>query len=215
VVGVQHGFGGQEFWDERYRSHPRVWSDRPNPLLIAQVTDLTPGTALDVGAGEGADARWLADRGWRVTALDISPVALERAAAGTAEHRPDLVDRIEWVPADVSTWNPGDRRFDLICAHYFQTPLGHRTLVFTRLAGWVAEGGTMMIVGHHPSDLATTAHRPPMPEVYYTADEVAALLDPAQWTIMTSDAPGRTAPDRDGHDITVRDSVLRARRRPT
>jgi SAM-dependent methyltransferase len=211
---VQHAFGGQEFWDERYRSQTRIWSDRPNAALVGQIADLPPGTALDVGAGEGADARWLADRGWRVTALDISPVALDRAAAGTAEHRPDLVDRIEWLPADVVSWDPGARRFDLVCAHYFQTPPEHRTLVFARMAGWVAGGGTLLIVGHHPTDLQTSAHRPPMPEVFYTAEDVAALLDPAHWTILASDAPGRTVTDPDGNEITVRDAVLRARRTP-
>ncbi len=209
---MQHAVGGREFWDQRYRSHTRVWSDRPNPQLVAGAADLPPGTALDVGAGEGADARWLAGRGWSVTALDISPVALDRAATGTAEHRPELLERIEWVPADVASWEPGARRFDLVNAQYFQTPADHRDLVFRRLAGWVAAGGTLLIVGHHPSDLSTTAHRPPMPEVYYTAADVAALLDPAQWTVLTVAAAGRTAPDRDGNPITVRDSVLRARR---
>ena len=84
----------QESWDERYRSRSALWSRNPNPYLVAEAGDLTPGTALDVGAGEGADAIWLASRGWRVTAVDLSAVALERASAHASELGPDIAGRI-------------------------------------------------------------------------------------------------------------------------
>ena len=74
----------QEFWDERYRSAGRLWSGQPNPQLVAQIAGLPPGDALDAGSGEGADAIWLASRGWAVTAVDVSAVALDRAAAHAA-----------------------------------------------------------------------------------------------------------------------------------
>ena len=78
----------KKFWDERYSSAPAIWSGNPNPQLVAEVADFAPGTALDIGAGEGADALWLAQQGWSVTAVDISTVALDRAAAlTTAEDR--------------------------------------------------------------------------------------------------------------------------------
>ena len=99
-----HGSGqvfGQDFWDERYRSAQRVWSGDPNPQLVAEVTDLPPGRALDVGCGEGADAIWLARSGWTVVAADISGVALERGAQHAREAGPDVAARIEWRQADL------------------------------------------------------------------------------------------------------------------
>jgi len=81
----------QEFWEQRYRSNPSVWSGNANTHLIREAADLTPGTALDVGAGEGADALWLAERGWQVTATDISTVALDRGASHAREAGTELV----------------------------------------------------------------------------------------------------------------------------
>ena len=83
----------EEFWDARYRSAPAIWSGNPNPHLVADAGDLTPGRALDIGAGEGADAIWLAQRGWTVTAVDISGVALQRARAEAERHGPPLFQR--------------------------------------------------------------------------------------------------------------------------
>ena len=88
----------RESYDELYRSAPAVWSGRPNRQLVVEASALTPGTALDAGSGEGGDALWLAERGWRVTAVDFSTVALERAAA-VARAR-GLADRIEWRHED-------------------------------------------------------------------------------------------------------------------
>jgi len=78
----------EEFWDEFYRSRSAVWSGNPNIHLVSEAVHLTPGTALDVGSGEGANAIWLAERGWQVTALDISTVALERGATRAVESAP-------------------------------------------------------------------------------------------------------------------------------
>src|SRR5215471_12746741 len=91
---------GQDFWDERYRSAQRVWSGDPNPQLVAEVTGRRPGRALDVGSGEGADAIWLARRGWSVVAADISSVALERGAQHARDTGPAVLDRIEWRQVD-------------------------------------------------------------------------------------------------------------------
>ena len=86
-----------EFWDERYRSKEQVWSGNPNPHLVEQIADIAPGTALDVGCGEGADAIWLAARGWQVTAADVSQVALDRGARFAAEAGSDVAARITWL----------------------------------------------------------------------------------------------------------------------
>lgn len=95
----------QEFWDARYRSRT-VWSGNPNPLLVEYAAGLTPGTVLDVGSGEGADAIWLASRGWQVTGADLSTVALEHAARNAAEAGEDIAGRITWQHADFLTWDP-------------------------------------------------------------------------------------------------------------
>jgi SAM-dependent methyltransferase len=205
---------GQEFWDERYRAHDAVWSGNPNPQLVAEAEGLPPGTALDAGSGEGADAIWLAGRGWRVTAVDWSGVALERAAAQAARLGADIAGRIDWRREDLTAWDPGAGRYDLVSAQYLHMSPAPRQVLYRRLAAAVAPGGTLLVVGHHPSDLQTTVHRPPTPERFFTGDDIAGLLDPPGWEIITNAAAGRTATDPEGRTVTIHDAVLRARRRP-
>jgi SAM-dependent methyltransferase len=204
---------GEAFWDDRYRSHGALWSGDPNPQLVAEAGDLPPGTALDVGTGEGADAIWLASRGWRVTAVDLSTVALERARAHAARLGAGIAGRIDWLHEDLTTWDPGPGRYDLVSAQYMHLPAAPRQAMFRRLATAVAPGGTLLIVGHHPSDLQTTMPRPPMPELFYTGDDIAAALDPGEWAVITNASPERTATDPDGRTVTIHDAVLRATRR--
>lgn len=204
---------GEAFWDDRYRSHAALWSGKPNPHLVAEAGSLTPGAALDVGAGEGADAIWLAGRGWRVTAVDLSSVALERAAAHAAQAGAGIAGRIDWLHADLLSWDPGPARYDLVSAQYMHLPAASRQALFGRMAMATAPGGTLLIVGHHPSDLQTTMPRPPMPELFYTGDDIAGSLAPGDWDIVTNASPGRTATDPDGRTVTIHDTVLRARRR--
>ena len=203
----------QEAWDERYRSRDALWSGNPNPHLVAQASDLIPGHALDVGAGEGADAIWLAGRGWHVIAVDLSPVALERAHVHADQAGADIAKRINWVHGDVTSWDPGTGRYDLVSVQYMHLPPAPRKAMLEQLATAVAPGGSLLIVGHHPSDLQTTVRRPHTPELLFTGDDIAAGLDPGHWTIITNAAPGRTATDPDGNAVTVHDTVLRAMRR--
>ena len=204
---------GQAFWDERYRSRSELWSGEPNPHLVSHASELGGGTALDVGCGEGADAVWLAERGWQVTAVDVSPVALRRGASRAAEAGADVARRIDWLHEDVRTWGPDPASYDLVSAQFMHLPKEPRETLFRRLATSVAPGGTLLIVGHHPSDLQTTAHRPPMPEIFFTASEVAASLDPHAWEIVVDATPGRSTTDPGGHTLTIHDAVLRALRR--
>lgn len=199
------------FWDERYGSAARIWSGNPNSQLVEEVGGLEPGTALDAGCGEGADTHWLARRGWRVTAMDVSAVALQRGAAHAEEA---IADRITWQQVDLLGWEPDDRRYDLVNAHYMHFPRALREPLFARLAGSVAPGGTLLLVGHHPSDMHTTMHRPPEPDLFFTAEEVAGSLDPDRWEVLAADARPRRVEDPEGREITIRDAVLRARRRP-
>lgn len=200
-------------WDDRYRSRDALWSGKPNRYLVSETDGLTPGLALDAGAGEGADAIWLATRGWRVLAVDISAVALERATAHAIGRGDDIAGRIQWRHEDLASFEPAAAAFDLVTAQYLHLPAVPRRVVFSRLAGAVAPGGTLLIVGHHPSDLQTTMPRPPLPELFYTGDDIAAILHDGEWEIVTSAAPGREATDPDGNAVTIHDTVFRARRR--
>ena len=202
------------FWDERYRTRDALWSGQPNPTLVAEVSGLSPGRALDAGCGEGADTIWLARKGWQVTGIDISTVALDRAAGHAAAAGPETAARITWQQADLLDWAPGRERYDLATAHYMHFPPGSRDGAFGRLAAAVRPGGTLLIVGHHASDIGVVP-RPPIPELFFSGDDIAALLDPAGWEVITNGAPGRdTTHPEHGGPVTVHDAVLRARRHP-
>ena len=203
----------QAAWDERYSAADRMWSGNPNPHLVATAAHLTPGTALEVGSGEGGDAIWLASHGWQVTAVDISVVALERAARHADAAGEEVAARISWQQADVLTWTPPARQFDLVSAQFMQLPRPELESLHRRLAAAVRPGGMLLIVGHHPSDLGTSIGRPHHPELMFTAEQVAATLDPDEWTITVAAAPVREALNPDGEPVTIRDAVLQATRR--
>jgi len=203
----------EERWEEVHRAHTALRGRRPNSQLVAEAGDLAPGTALDAGCGEGADAIWLASRGWRVTAVDFATTALRHAREHAETLDAGITSRIDWVPADLTSWTPTEEHFDLVSAHYVH-PAAPREALFRRLAASVAPGGTLLIVGHHPSDRQTTGSHASATEVSFTAEEVAASLDPDRWDIAVAEARPRPATDPDGHEITIRDAVLRARRHP-
>jgi len=163
--GPGAGAMGEAFWDERYGSRDALWSGNPNPQLVAEAADLVPGTALDVGCGEGADAIWLAERGWRVTAVDISAVALERGAAQAAKRGADVARRIDWRHEDLTAWVPAEASYDLVSAQFMHLPKNVRESFFRVLAAAVTAGGSLLIVGHHPSDLQIIP-RPLPPEFF-------------------------------------------------
>jgi SAM-dependent methyltransferase len=203
-------------WDARYASAPTLWSGNPNPQLMAEAADLTPTTALDVGSGEGADAVWLAARGWQVTALDISRVALDRAAGHARAAGAEVAGRITWQQTDLTEGVGLTERYGLVSAQFMQLPQPQRDRVYRALAALVGDGGTLLIVGHHPADLETAAHlRPHHPERMFTADEIAGLLDPSEWQIVTAEARSRSVTDGEGRDVPVQDAVLVARRAAT
>jgi SAM-dependent methyltransferase len=200
----------QEFWDQRYSSADRLWSGNPNQRLVEQVWGLRPRTALDLGCGEGADAIWLAARGWQVTGLDVSTVALERAAVQAAQAGPEIADRLTWQQADMLTWEPAPRQFDLVSAQFIHLPEEARRALHRRLAAAVRAGGSLLIVGHHWLDLETTIGRPNLPGFFFTAEEVAATLEPDDWRIVAAAAQARPAVDPEGRSVTLHDAVLHA-----
>jgi SAM-dependent methyltransferase len=201
----------QETWDARYAESDRIWSGRPNPRLVEQIADLPPGDALDVGAGEGADAVWLAQHGWRVTALDVSEVALARVAAHATDAR--VGDQVTTLHHDVMSGHPLPGEFHLVSAQYLHPPTDRFAEITNLLGAAVRPGGRLLIVGHHPDDLATglrSGHG--HPELLFTPDKVVAALDPQEWDVLTAGAPTREVTGPDG-TITVTDTVVLAARR--
>ncbi len=199
-----------EFWDDRYSGEERTWSGRPNVRLVETASDLAPGRALDLGAGEGGDAAWLAARGWEVVALDVSQVALDRAA----QHHGS--DRVTWRQADLRTWTPDDElgTFDLVSTCYLHLPPPGHPRLLGLLGPVVQPGGTLVHVGHHHDDI-TSAGRWDMAELMRPAAEIAADLDPELWEVVRADDPTRieTSHRHHGGEAQVRDTVVVARRR--
>lgn len=162
-------------WDERYGSSTSLWSGEPNPQLSAVVEHLTPGRALEAGCGEGADAVWLAEKGWQVTAVDFSSVALERAAAHAAERGTAVADRITWMTADLMDWKPPPGAFDLVSCQFVHLPADQRHHLHHRLATAVAPGGMLLLVGHHPLDLTLDIRRPDRANLFDGEEVLRAL----------------------------------------
>ncbi|MFE3444117.1 class I SAM-dependent methyltransferase [Nocardia sp. NPDC059180] len=202
---------GKEFWETRY--HGGHTAERePNPHLVAEVAELSPGTALDAGCGTGGEALWLAARGWQVTAVDISTTALQHARARADAAGSEIVTRIDWQQADLTEWIPPTAHFDLVCTHYVHTA-GSPQDLFDRLATAVAPAGTLLIVGHHPTDhLSSHAHGSSSSHVHITAADIAARLEPGRWEVQVAEDRSRQAPGPNGAEITFEDTVLRARR---
>jgi SAM-dependent methyltransferase len=195
-----------QFWDERYSGRDQLFSGAPNGVLVTEVADLPPGQALDVGCGEGADALWLARRGWQVTAVDISRIALQRAAATGA----DVAGRVAWTHGDLTTTPPPAGAFDLVSVQYFPLPHQPDHAALRGLLDAVAPGGTLLIAGHDPAELSPRREHGFDPGDYYQPDDIAALLD-HNWTVLINETRPRTARPPAGTHHT-HDTVLRAQR---
>jgi SAM-dependent methyltransferase len=196
-----------QYWDERYSSSERLFSGRPNGVLVAEATGLPPGRALDAGAGEGADAIWLAEQGWQVTAVDVSKVALDRAARAAEER--GVAERIRWHRADLTQDPPPPAAFDLVSAQYLPLERAHGPAVPRGLIAAVAPGGTLLVVGHDPTRLPADLLRRFDPAGYYWPGDVAALLGD-DWTVLADETrPRDPAPPGSPH---THDTVLLARR---
>lgn len=203
----------REFWEDRYRTLPQIWSGRPNPQLVDEVADLPPGRAVDIACGEGGDALWLAGRGWTVTGVDLAQTALDRLTAAAQAAGPEVAARVRTVRSAVGDWDAGDERYDLVTSHFLHLPPADRAEGFARMAGAVAPGGTLLVVAHHASDLRTTVGRPDLPELFFEPEDVVAALEPGAWDVLVAEVRPRRATDPEGREITIRDTVVRARRR--
>ncbi|MEM7094106.1 MAG: class I SAM-dependent methyltransferase [Actinomycetota bacterium] len=192
-------------WEARYQADESLWSGHVNGSLAAEVRGIAPGTALDVGCGEGADAIWLAEHGWTVTGVDISATAVERGRA-------EATDRglsIDWRSQDLLE-RPLEDRFDLVSLHYPAFDIGRLDDVAEVLTAAVAENGVMLLVGHAPPDDPSSI--PFDPADWVQPADIAATLDD-QWEVELHET--RPRPGDHHHDSPhSHDVIVRARRRP-
>lgn len=213
---MTHSFD-QEYWDQIWEGDraAAMAAGQPNPHLLREVSDLAPGTAIDAGCGAGAEAIWLASRGWQVTAADIAAEALARAAERA--NASSVAGRVQWVEADLSVWGP-DAAYDLVTTHYAH-PAMPQLEFYDRIASWVAPGGTLLIVGHlHHQDhdsAAGHAHgeTEPPASASVTAADITARLDPTVWEVVTAQESHRALAGHGGHAASIHDVVVRASRR--
>jgi 2-polyprenyl-3-methyl-5-hydroxy-6-metoxy-1,4-benzoquinol methylase len=194
-------------WEDRYSGEGNVWSGNPNPQLVAEVSELTPGTALDVGCGEGGDVIWLAQRGWRVTGADFAANGLARAArhAGAA----GVADRTDWWQVDARTFRADGRSYDLVTTHFLHPPDTGMVDVTGRLAEAVAPGGHLLVVGHAPSE-AFTHLTPVQRRAMFVAEDLLPGLPESFQVLVVEQRPRSMT--HDGVTVDVDDSTLLARR---
>jgi SAM-dependent methyltransferase len=200
------------FWEERYRGG-RQWSGRPNQLLVEQVEPLAPGSALDLGCGEGGDAIWLAGQGWAVTAVDIATAALELGAEHAAEQ--GVAERITWEQHDLDESFP-EGTFDVVSACYLHSPVAlAREQVLRRAAAAVAPGGHLVVVGHAGPPTWSTPDHQHHDATFPTTDDVLAALDlpEAEWSVVRQEVANKPSRSPEGVEGTRPDNVLDVRRR--
>ncbi|HVC24850.1 MAG TPA: class I SAM-dependent methyltransferase [Acidimicrobiales bacterium] len=159
-------------WDERYAVDELIWRADPNRFLVEEVGGLPVGRALDVACGEGRNAVWLAEQGWNVTGVDFSNVALAKAAKLASSRGVE----VEWLPADVRTWDPPRAAFDLVVLCYVHLPALERSTLHARAVRALAPGGSILVVGHDLANLAEGIGGPQDPAVLFTPGDVVEDL---------------------------------------
>ena len=192
----------RERWNRRYASDDPHSTPVPNRFLVAEVSDLPPGRALDLACGAGRNAVWLAERGWHVTAVDFSDVGLS-IARELAEARGMTVD---WIEADVLNWKPTANAHDLVCVLYLQLPADERRTVLRSAADAVRPGGTLLVIGHDLLNLTEGSGGPTQSDVLFTPDDIVREI--GGLSIEKAERVRRPADDggtaRDAIDALVR-----------
>jgi 2-polyprenyl-3-methyl-5-hydroxy-6-metoxy-1,4-benzoquinol methylase len=196
-------------WDERYSGEDQIWSGDPNAQLVAEMSALTPGTALDVGCGEGGDVIWLARRGWTVTGADFSAGGLRRAARHA--EAAGVGGRVDWWQVDARTFSADGRSYDLVTTHFLHPPDGGMVDVTRRLSEAVAPGGSLLVVGHAPSEGFThlTASRR---KAMFRAEDLLPGLPDGFEVLVVEQRPRTTTHNEE--KVELHDSTLLARRQP-
>ena len=194
-------------WDNRYASTPGlVWSAEPNRFVVESVAGLTRGTALDIAAGEGRNAVWLAEQGWRVTAVDFSPVAVERGRELAASRGVP----VEWRVADVTTYRPVPGSYDLVLISYLHLPADELAGVLDAARTALRPGGTVVVVGHDRANLTGGTGGPQDPAILLTPEAVVDGL--AGLRIERAETARRSVPTADGTTVDALDTVVVATR---
>ncbi|OUS97598.1 bifunctional 2-polyprenyl-6-hydroxyphenol methylase/3-demethylubiquinol 3-O-methyltransferase UbiG [Rhodococcus sp. NCIMB 12038] len=163
-------------WDERYSQSELVWGAPPNAVVVEQVTALPRGRALDLACGEGRNSHWLATRGWEVTGLDYSAVALDKARRVAAEAPRSVRERLDYRVADVTESDLGGE-YDLVLMIYLHLAPEERLQVVNRAISALKPDGILMILGHDAVNLSQGVGGPQDIEILYTPDDLVAVLD--------------------------------------
>jgi SAM-dependent methyltransferase len=202
-----------EAWDARYAVSELVWSATPNRFVAEALAAMPPGRALDLAAGEGRNALWLATLGWEVTAVDFSQVALDKGRA--VEQSLSLDHPVRWVRADVTSWSP-DGDFDLAVVAYLQLPEDERAEAARRAFGALREGGELFWVAHDSTNLVEGTGGPQDPDVLMTAEDVLSDLGGQRFEVIRAERVERVVPQDDGHggeaDRTAYDCLVHLRK---
>lgn len=202
---MRPGFA-REDWNARYAQKELVWTAEPNRLFAAEVAGLEPGRALDVACGEGRNAVWLAERGWEVTAVDFSDVALEKARRLASGRGVD----VEWVLADVLDYAPEPAAFALVAVLYLQIPADDLARAIRAAASAVAPHGTLIVLGHDSANLTGGYGGPKDASVLFTPEEVVAEL--GDLVVERAETVHRSVALEDGASATALDAFVRAHR---
>jgi SAM-dependent methyltransferase len=193
----------REEWDRKYSAVENLWSARPNRFLVAEVSELEPGRALDLACGEGQNAIWLAGLGWDVVGVDFSDVALVK---GRERAQRDAVE-LELIAADLLEYEPEHDAFDLVLLLYFHLPPDDLRVVLGRAVTALAPGGTLLVIGHDRTNIEHGVGGPSDPTIQYTPDEIAAELGG-----LEIERAERVYRDVRGEDRPAIDALVRARR---
>jgi SAM-dependent methyltransferase len=192
-------------WDDRYAAREWLWTVDANRFVVAETEDLPPGRVLDLAAGEGRNAVWLATRGWNAVAVDFSQVAIDRARELAARERV----RIEAIRADLLEFEPEPQSFDLVIVAYLHVPEDQLSLVLSTAVEAVAPGGRVLVIGHDRANLEHGYGGPQVREVLYTREGISAGLAPLE--IIKAERVERHVDTEDG-PRTALDTLVVARR---
>jgi SAM-dependent methyltransferase len=193
-------------WDERYAGAELVWTEQPNQFVERETAQLVPGRVLDLACGEGRNAVWLAERGWRATGVDFSGVGLDKARQ-LAERRGVELDLEH---ADATTFT-SDQPFDLVLVLYLQLPAAPRRQAIGRAIDAVGAGGQLLVVAHDRDNLEHGVGGPQDPAVLYDLDELRAQVEAAGLEVLVAEQARRAVMTPEGERVAI-DTLLRARR---